>query len=114
MNEPNKVVLRDGITGKLTITNKTSGLLKSLRNSGHLVKDVDIYGPEFTSDIISTSNKQTYSVYHISNDFFGVFKGMDINQKKIVVLDIYKLMFRFSVGKLIKYLSKPEFLCVVL
>lgn len=53
-------------------------------------------------------------MYEISDDFFGVFKSLNLNQKKILVLDIYKLMFRFSVGKLIKYLSKPEFLVVIL
>ena len=110
----NKVVLRNSTNGKFVITNKTSSLLTQLRASGISIKDVDIFGPEFTSDLISTSESETYSVYQFSNDFFGVLKDLDINQKKIYVLDIYKLMFRFSVGKLIKYLAKPEFLCVIL
>jgi len=39
---------------------------------------------------------------------------MDLNTKKIQVLDIYKLIFRFSICKLIDYLSKPELLIMSL
>ena len=117
VDEPNKVVIRDAVTGKLTITNKTSCLLKNLlkgQESGLLkIKSVDINGDVFIKDLVSKSNVQKFSIYQITNDFFGVFKDMDINSKKIQVLDIYKLMFRFSVGKLINNLSKPEFLVVI-
>ena len=63
VTETNKVVLRNAANGKLVITNKTSSLLTSLRASGSLVKDVDIFGPEFTSDLISTSESESFSVY---------------------------------------------------
>ena len=51
-----------------------------------------------------------YSVYEVTDDFFGVLKGKDLNEKKINVLDTYKLIFRFSICKLIDYLSRPELL----
>lgn len=114
LNDSSKVVLKNSMTGRLSITNKNSGLLKSLRQQGVEVKDIDIYGPQFTQDIAVRTEWQSYSVYEISNDFFGVLPEMDSKQKKIEVLDVYKLMFRFSIGKLIKYMSKPEFICVVL
>jgi hypothetical protein len=118
VSEPNKVVLRDAKTGKLTITNKTSGLLRSLykaqTNGTVSIKNFDIYGEEFTRDLVSSSTEARFSIYQITDDFFGVFKNQNINCKKIQVLDIYKLMFRFSVGKLIMYLSRPEFIVVIL
>ena len=71
---------------------------------------VDIYPDDFISDLQIRSENSKYSVYDVTDDFFGVLKGLDLNEKKINVLDTYKLIFRFSICKLIDYLSRPELL----
>ena len=53
-------------------------------------------------------------LFHISNDFFGYLKGMDLNEKKSLVLDDYKLIFRFSIGKLMNYISEDTFLLILM
>lgn len=43
-------------------------------------------------------------------DFFGILSGIDPEEQKECVLDTYKLIFRFSIQKLIKYLEDFHFL----
>lgn len=43
-------------------------------------------------------------------DFFGILAGTNIETQKLQVLDTYKLIFRFSIQKLIKYLGNFPFL----
>jgi hypothetical protein len=41
----------------------------------------------------------------VTMDFFGILSDKSPEERKEVVLDIYKLIFRFSIQKLIKYLD---------
>lgn len=50
-----------------------------------------------------TDSKATY-------DFFGILQEIDPEEQKAQVLDTYKLIFRFSIQKLIKYLGDFHFL----
>lgn len=54
-----------------------------------------------------TGSRPTYN-------FFGVVATEDLERKKTIVLDTYKLIFRFSIQKLIKYLDDFCFLQLVL
>ena len=38
-------------------------------------------------------------------DFFGLLKDKEIDEKKDSVLETYKLLFRFSIEKLLNYLD---------
>ena len=38
-------------------------------------------------------------------DFFGLLKGKEMEEKKDSVLETYKLIFRFSIEKLLNYLN---------
>ena len=106
-----KVVLRDSKTGRFTLTNKSSSMLNNiLLDEKKMTQVVDIYSDEFIADLLIRSENLKYSVYEVTDDFFGVLKGFDLNEKKINVLDTYKLIFRFSICKLIDYLSRPELL----
>ena len=53
-------------------------------------------------------------LYDITTDFFGVLKHLDLKEKKMHVLTIYRLLFRFSIQTLISQLENPEFLIIVL
>ena len=57
--------------------------------------------------------KQSQS-FKMTNDFFGLLKGQDQETKKETVLDYYKLIFRFSIGKLMAYLQEDTFLILML
>ena len=106
-----KVVLRDSKTGRFTLTNKSSSMLNNIiLDEKKPTQVVDIYSDDFISDIQIRSENSKYSVYDVTDDFFGVLKGLDLKEKKINVLDTYKLIFRFSICKLIDYLSRPELL----
>ena len=110
-----KVVLRDSQTGCFTLTNNCSYMLNSiLADDKKMTQVVDIYSDEFIADLQIRSENPKYSIYEVTNDFFGVLKGLDLNEKKINVLDTYKLIFRFSICKLIDYLSRPELLVMTL
>ena len=50
----------------------------------------------------------------MTNDFFGLLKGFDLDSKKGEVLNYYKLIFRFSISKLMSYLEKDSFLIITL
>ena len=105
------MVLRDSKTGRFTLTNKSSSMLNNiLLDERKMTQIVDIYSDDFVSDLQIKSENSVYSVYEVTDDFFGVLKGLDLNEKKINVLDTYKLIFRFSICKLIDYLSRPELL----
>ena len=106
-----KVVLRDSKTGRFTLTNKSSSMLNNIiLDEKKPTQVVDIYSDDFISDLQIRSENSKYSVYDVTDDFFGVLKGLDLNEKKINVLDTYKLICRFSICKLIDYLSRPELL----
>ena len=47
-------------------------------------------------------------------DFFGLLGGMEIDDKKDSVLQTYKLIFRFSIEKLLNYLRDDSFLVILL
>jgi hypothetical protein len=47
-------------------------------------------------------------------DFFGILAEVDPDEQKALVLDTYKLIFRFSIQKLIKYLGDFHFLLLLL
>ena len=49
-----------------------------------------------------------------SNDFLGLFAGKDLEQSKDEVMGIYKLIFRFSIDKLLNYLRDDGFLIMML
>lgn len=51
---------------------------------------------------------------YITNDFFGIFKAMDLDSKKTLALETYKLIFRFSIEKLIVNLEDDSFITVFL
>jgi len=46
----------------------------------------------------------------VTYDFFGILSEIDPEEQKALVLDTYKLIFRFSIQKLIKYLGDFHFL----
>jgi hypothetical protein len=62
-------------------------------------------------DNVEDSKTRTF---HISNDFFGLLNSLEVNQKKTLVLDDYKLIFRFSIGKLMNYISENTFIIILL
>ena len=106
-----KVVIRDSKTGMLTLTNKTSTMVNNIildekKNTQH----IDIYSDQFIQDFRRRTEHSEYSIYDVTDDFFGILEGLDLNEKKIHVLDTYKLIFRFSICKLTDYLSRPELL----
>ena len=47
-------------------------------------------------------------------DFFGYLEGMDIEEKKSSVLETYKLIFRFSIEKLINYIKDNTFIIIIM
>ena len=49
-----------------------------------------------------------------TNNFFGLLGTKNIEEKKESVLETYKLIFRFSIEKLLKYLSNDSFLIILL
>lgn len=52
LDEGKKVVLKDALTGKFTLTNKSSSFLKELKmNKKNKVINVDIYGDKFIHDL---------------------------------------------------------------
>lgn len=115
VDRANKVVLRDSKTGILTLTNKTSTMLNNIMlDEKKKTQNIDIYADEFIRDFHSKSEQSVISIYDVTDDFFGVLKSLDINEKKIHVLDTYKLIFRFSICKLIDYLSRPELLIMTM
>ena len=113
IEEPLKVVVRAAKTGTFSIEKGNSKFLHQLQSSG-LVRHVDIYGEQIIEDLKSGQEPKLFSVYQISNDFFGVFQDQDLNSMKLKVLDVYKLIFRFSIGKLVDYLGKPELMIMIL
>ena len=48
-----------------------------------------------------------------TSDFHGLFKDMDLEDKKNEVMKIYKLIFRFSIEKLSTYLKDDSFFLIV-
>ena len=49
-----------------------------------------------------------------TTDFFGFYTGQESDEKNESVLEIYKLIFRFSIERLITYLSEDTFLVILL
>ena len=74
---------------------------------------------EFSNDnliqnVVDKVQNPQSKLFHISNDFFGYLKGMDLNEKKSLVLNDYKLIYRFSIGKLMNYISEETFLLILM
>lgn len=53
-------------------------------------------------------------LYDITSDFFGVLKDMDLKDKKMHVLSVYRLLFRFSIFALMSQLDNTDFLLIVM
>ena len=49
-----------------------------------------------------------------NRDFFGVLAGVDEDQKQAQILQTYKLIFRFSIEKLLKFLEDYTFLAILM
>ena len=49
-----------------------------------------------------------------TTDYFGILKDMDIEVKKSLALETYKLIFRFSIEKLTKFLDDDSFILLFL
>ena len=52
--------------------------------------------------------------YFETNDFHRLFPNMTVDEKKELVMKIYKLIFRFSIDKLSNFLKDDSFLIIVL
>jgi hypothetical protein len=49
-----------------------------------------------------------------TTDFFGLYKDQRAEYKNESVMEIYKLIYRFSIERLITYLSEDSFLITLL
>jgi hypothetical protein len=49
-----------------------------------------------------------------TNDYFGILKDMNLETKKQKALDTYKLIFRFSIEKLTKFLEDDSFILILM
>ena len=54
------------------------------------------------------------SKYGVTNDYFGILKDMELEEKKSLALETYKLIFRFSIEKLTRYLEDDSFIMIFL
>ena len=67
---------------------------------------LQIYMNSVMSKLEGTPKTGSVATY----DFFGILAEVDPEEQKALVLDTYKLIFRFSIQKLIKYLGDFHFL----
>lgn len=49
-----------------------------------------------------------------TSDFFGILKDVELETKKQLALDTYKLIFRFSIEKLTNFLEDDSFILLLL
>ena len=54
------------------------------------------------------------SQHNVTNDYFGILKDKDLEEKKSMALETYKLIFRFSIEKLTKFLEDESFIMIFL
>lgn len=52
--------------------------------------------------------------FYPSNDFFGLLKDVAYVQKKVEVIENYKLLFRFSLDRLQEFISQETFMVLLL
>jgi hypothetical protein len=67
---------------------------------------------ENQNDLIQPVEQPT-NIFETRN-FFGNLAGSDLEEKKQSVLEMYKLIFRFSIEKLLNYLCKDTFIVMLL
>ena len=54
-----------------------------------------------------------YHCFDTKPDFFGILEDFELEQKKSMILEIYKFVFRFSISKLISNIEDELFLTVL-
>ena len=64
--------------------------------------------------ITSRHKSSSYVLLNTTCDFFGLLSDRSLEECKLMVLDTYKLIFRFSIGKLSSYLKDNAFLVILL
>jgi hypothetical protein len=108
-----KIVFRDSEKGTLFVTKENSPFMRNIKkfaskgkaNLRHISSD------EVTFEILDVSE---CLMYDITSDFFGVLSDMDLKDKKMHVLSVYRLLFRFSIFALMSQLDNTDFLLIVL
>ena len=75
-----------------------------------LTPEENIKLQKYIDSVISKLERSAQSGTPPTYNFFGILAGTDIEAQKLQVLDTYKLIFRFSIQKLIKYLGDFPFL----
>jgi len=99
------MILWDQNNGSFSVTRNQKQYLaqandKKQKISVNIIQDEDrnIVDTVINNDQIS---KSTYIMLNITQDFFGLLKHRTLPDRKAMVLETYKLIFRFSIGKLI-------------
>ena len=64
--------------------------------------------------VLNPISSEDHYLTFASVDFFGLLFGCTTDQKKVRVLDTYKLIFRFSIGKLMNYLKEDSFILILI
>jgi hypothetical protein len=111
--ESKNIVFRDSLKDTFFVTKQNSPFMRSFEKS--VAKGVASMRrvPHAEATFQGTDVNECL-LYDITTDFFGVLKDMDLKDKKMYVLTIYRLLFRFSIQTLIGQLNNNEFLLIVL
>jgi hypothetical protein len=109
-----KVVFRDCENGTLLVTKENSPFLRSLSKFGKKDKTAFLRHVPMSEVTEVQADVNECLIYDITPDFFGVLKHLDLKDKKMHVLTIYRLLFRFSIFALMGQLENSEFLLIVL
>lgn len=70
--------------------------------------------PRILEIITSRHKSSSYQLLNLTKDFFGLLESKSKEESKMMVLETYKLIFRFSIGKLIEYLKDESFVMILL
>ncbi len=60
------------------------------------------------------NDKKENKILKATNNFFGIFSTQSLQDKNNVVLETYKLIFRFSIDRLLLFLKKDDFIIIIL
>jgi hypothetical protein len=61
--------------------------------------------------VLGTNSK--YNCFETKPDYFGILEDMAMEEKKAMILEIYKFVFRFSISKLISNIEDELFLIIL-
>lgn len=83
---------------------------KSEDSQTDLPEPITSYFSEVMTELYGGQREESYGV---TNDFFQTMKKLSVEDRKSKALDIYKLIFRFSIEKLTNFLVQESFLMIL-